>query len=97
MNTIDMTPMATVEQGKIADRCFAARENCRVVRFYLDGWVAKSYRWPAPGRFLAIHRNGDVTEGRYDRKRAFGNGPAWRAMSERGGVLRLRPLPEDTR
>jgi len=49
-----------------------------VVRHYLDGYVPKSYRYPAPGRMVTVRFEGagvTVTRGEYDRRRSHGHGP----------------------
>lgn len=59
------------------------------IREYLDGWVARAYRWPAPGRAVEHYRDGAPTrEWFYDRKRPHARGPSWVASSAKGGTLR---------
>lgn len=57
------------------------------VREYLDGWIANSYRWPAPGTMTIHERDGTSTSAKYDRKRSGGGGPNWVAFSAKHGRL----------
>jgi len=48
------------------------------IRVYHDGWVAKSYRYPAPGQQTTVRIEGcgfSVQKLNYDRKRSGGRGP----------------------
>jgi hypothetical protein len=58
------------------------------VREYPDGFVARAYRWPAPGTAIETYRDGTRHEVVYDRKRPHGRGPNWVARSAKGGTLR---------
>lgn len=64
------------------------------VRVYSSGWVARSYKWPAPGTGRLWTRLPDGTADdenfTYDRKRSYGCGPKLTAFSARGGVLYSR-------
>jgi len=62
------------------------------VREFHDGWVANSYRYPAPGSCDDWSRDGSVTHHAYDRKRAYGQGPRIIGYSARGGRLLSRNL-----
>jgi hypothetical protein len=60
------------------------------VTYYLDGWVANSYRYRAPGKCIRViidQHGATAKESSYDRKRAHGRGPQWVAMSAVGGRL----------
>lgn len=67
--------------------------DARVMRVveYIDGWVAKAYRWRAPGRAVSYTRSetGAITASiiPYDRRRPYGIGPRAVAWSARGGRL----------
>ena len=80
------------------DALAAARKDPRIVIIvvYADGWVPNSYTYPARGKsyFWSRPPVGGVTprrwkcsQGVYDRKRSYGEGPRWVAISSRNGRL----------
>jgi hypothetical protein len=60
---------------------------------HMDGFVANSYKWPAPGTREIADRVGDdewaLDRETYDRKRSRGGGPVYAAKSVCGGHLRF--------
>lgn len=60
------------------------------VTSYPDGWVAKSYRYRAPGRRITVECNPfgvTVSEDAIDRKRTNGRGPRVTVRALRPGMI----------
>ena len=58
------------------------------IREYPAGFVANSYRWPAPATRYVTTRNGTINTETYDSKRSHGKGPNWVAVSIKGGIVK---------
>ena len=70
----------------------AIRRDRRIhrVTVYRDGWVSNSYGYTAPGTtrvYALVDGKWTATDGTYDRRRSYGEGPRWVSFSEAGGRL----------
>ena len=68
-------------------KIFAEDDRIVEVAEYPQGFVANAYRWSAPGKRVVTTRGGETFHEVYDRKRSYGQGPAWVARSARRGCL----------
>ena len=57
-----------------------------LVREYNDGFVPRSFRWPAPGKSTMYSRCGLTTTGSYDRKRRYGDGPTYVGYTSKSAI-----------
>lgn len=79
----DMLPDKTIPYEKVF-------KNARVARVveYVDGWVPNSHKTEtAIGTCRVYERDGTRREDTYDRHRLRGQGPHWRAYSQRGKLI----------
>ena len=54
---------------------------------YPEGFVPRSYKWPAPGIRWLVYRDGRVVSEGYDKKRSYGGGSTYTPKSAKGGKV----------